>query len=241
VEIRNHPARFFPSADGGRWLDARRRATRALPSEEREMRKLVLAAAAMLAACVSTVQAADLGYSRPYTVNQPLNAFSWAGPYLGGNIGYAWGGVNNSLTKPSGVSGGVGGGYNWQTGNVVFGVEGDLNLSGASDTFAPYKFSNPWFGTLRGRVGYALNNVLLYGTGGLAFGELRGETFFLSESHTNPGWTLGAGVEFAFAPKWSAKVEYLYVDLANSNFTITGGASNGYHFGVLRAGVNYHF
>ena len=95
----------------------------------------------------------------------------------------------------------------------MFGVEGDLQATAADDTFAPWKFSNPWFGTVRGRVGYAFNNILFYGTGGLAFGELRGETFGLSESHTNAGWTAGVGAEFGFAPNWSAKVEYLYVDL----------------------------
>ena len=83
----------------------------------------------------------------------------------------------------------------------MFGVEGDIQASGADDTFAPWKFSNPWFGTVRGRVGYAFNNVLFYGTGGLAFGELRGETFGLSESHTTAGWTVGVGAEIGFAPE----------------------------------------
>ena len=133
------------------------------------------------------------------------------------------------------------GGYNWQTGPWVFGVEGDFQATGASDTFAPWKFSNPWFGTVRGRAGYAFNNVLFYGTAGLAFGELKGETFGLSETHTNAGWTAGVGAEFGLAPNWSAKIEYLYVDLADSNFVVTGGASNGYRFGTVRAGVNYHF
>jgi outer membrane immunogenic protein len=131
-------------------------------------------------------------------------------------------------------------GYNFQNGPWVFGLEGDINASGAADTFAPWKFSNPWFGTLRGRVGYAFNNVMFYGTGGLAFGELRATTFGLSESHTTAGWTAGVGAEMGFAPNWSAKVEYLYVDLANTNFVITG-ASNGYSFGLIRAGVNYRF
>ena len=122
----------------------------------------------------------------------------------------------------------------------MLGLEADLQGSAANDTFAPFKFSNPWFGTVRGRVGYALNNVMFYGTGGLAFGELRGETFGLSEAHTNAGWTAGVGAEFGFAQNWSAKVEYLYVDLNNSNFTITG-VPNGYRFGLVRAGINYHF
>jgi outer membrane immunogenic protein len=205
------------------------------------MSRIALVAAASIAA-VSSVQAADLSYGRaPYTVNQPLNMYSWAGPYIGGNIGWDWGSVDNNPTKPSGFVGGAQAGYNWQTGPWVFGIEGDIQGNGASDTFAPWKFSNPWFGTVRGRAGYALNNVLFYGTAGLAFGELTGQTFGgFSESHTNAGWTVGLGAEVGLAQNWSAKVEYLYVDLNDSNFTITG-AQNGYHFGLLRAGVNYHF
>jgi len=205
------------------------------------MKRFAVGAAALtLAGMAQSADAADLSYRQPYTVNQPLNAFSWAGPYLGGNLGYEWGSVSNNATKPSGIAGGVQGGYNFQSGNWVFGVEGDLELTGASDTFASWKFSNPWFGTVRGRAGYAFNNILFYGTGGLAFGELRAETFGLSESQTNVGWTLGVGTEFGLSPNWSAKIEYLYVDLSESQFAITG-VSNGYRFGVIRAGINYHF
>jgi outer membrane immunogenic protein len=206
------------------------------------MSKLAYAAVACLAVGLTSAHAADMNYGSraPYTVNQPLNAFSWAGPYLGGNLGYGWGTVDNNLAKPSGLLGGVQAGYNWQSGPLVYGVEGDLQITGAEDTFAPWKFSNPWFGTARGRVGYAFNNVLIYATGGLAFGSLRAETFGLSESHTNAGWTAGVGGEFGIAQNWTAKVEYLYVDLANSRFTITG-QNNGYQFGLIRAGVNYHF
>jgi outer membrane immunogenic protein len=207
------------------------------------MKKLLLSVVAPIAlGWAVPAQAADLSYGSraPYTVNQPLNAYSWAGPYLGGNLGYAWGSVDNNPAKPSGFSGGVQAGYNWQSGPWVFGAEGDIELTGAEDTFAPWKFSNPWFGTLRGRAGYAFNNILFYGTGGLAFGELRGQTFGLSDSHTTAGWTAGVGAEVGLAQNWSAKIEYLYVDLANSNYTVTG-MSNGYRFGLVRAGVNYHF
>jgi outer membrane immunogenic protein len=191
----------------------------------------------------ASAHAADLAYRpapQPYTVNQPLNAFSWAGPYLGGTLGYGWGIVDNSPTRPSGVLGGAEAGYNWQRGQFVFGIEGDISATGASDTFAPWQFSNPWFGTVRGRAGYAMNNVLIYATGGLAVGELRAQTFGLSETHTNAGWTLGAGGEVGINQNWSAKVEYLYVDLADSNFTLTG-LQNGYRFSTVRLGLNYHF
>ena len=170
-----------------------------------------------------------------------LRAISWIGPYLGGNLGYEWGSTSNNPTRPSGIAGGIQGGYNWQSGQFVFGAEADIQLSAANDTFAPWKFSNPWFGTVRGRAGYAVGSLLLYGTAGLAFAELSGQTFGLvSESHTNLGWAAGVGAEAAIYRRWSAKVEYLFVDLASSTFAITG-ASNGLSANIFRAGVNYHF
>jgi outer membrane immunogenic protein len=207
------------------------------------MKRVALSAMGMvLLGFAARAEAADMYAPRaPYTVNQPLNAYSWAGPYIGGNLGYEWGSVRNNPTKPSGVAGGAQAGYNWQSGNWVFGVEGDIEATAAEDTFAPWKFSNPWFGTLRGRAGYAISNVLFYGTGGLAFGELTGQTFGLSESHTTAGWTVGLGAEVGLAPHWSAKIEYLYVDLSSSQFVTVTNASNGYRFGTFRAGVNYHF
>jgi len=214
------------------------------------MNKIAFAVVALTAAGFgASAQAADIPYGSPryaappyYPNVQPRLADCWLGPYLGGNIGYAWGSVDNNPAKPSGFVGGVQGGYNWRLNpSWVFGVEGDIQVTGADQTFAPWKFANPWFGTVRGRIGYTFdNNILFYGTGGLAFGELRGETYGLSESHTNAGWTAGVGAEFGFAPGWTAKVEYLYVDLSSTNFTITG-VPNGYHFGTLRAGINFHF
>ena len=206
------------------------------------MSRIALGAAALIVATwTASVEAADLYYgSQPqWTVNPPTE-YDWARPYLGGNLGWAWGSVDNNVTRPSGLVGGAQAGYNFQTGSWVFGIEGDIQATGASDTFAPWKFSNPWFGTVRGRAGWAFNNILVYGTAGLAFGELRGETFGLSETHTNAGWTAGLGAEFGFAPNWTTRLEFLFVDLNNNNFTITG-VQNGYHFGLLRAGVNYRF
>jgi outer membrane immunogenic protein len=221
------------------------------------MKRFVLGAVALLAmGTTAEVRAAD--YYPPPPLQQPppqpvaypitVDCYHWFGPYIGGNLGYTWGTVENNLAKPSGLAGGIQGGFNWQNGPYVFGIEGDLQTTGAEDTFAPWKFSNPWFGTIRGRAGYSFANVLFYGTAGLAFGELQAETFGLGESHTSAGWTVGFGTEFALAPmgfgptwtNWTAKIEYLYVDLASNPFTITG-VSNGYRFGQIRAGVNYHF
>lgn len=202
---------------------------------------IAVTAVAALMQAPGPATAADMyGRAAPYTVQQPLNMYSWAGPYVGGNIGYQWGKLSNSTANPSGINGGVQGGYNWQYGQFVFGGEADIHASGASDTFAAWKFSNPWFGTLRGRAGFAMNNILIYGTGGLAFGGLRAEALNLSESQWGAGWTVGAGAEVGITPNWSAKAEYLYVNLNNSQFALTG-LPNGYQFNVVRLGVNYRF
>jgi outer membrane immunogenic protein len=208
------------------------------------MSRLVFGAIVAAATCVTaSAQAADMygrrPYAQPYTVNQPL-ANSWMGPYIGGNLGYGWGEVSNNGANPSGVLGGLQAGYNWQSGALVLGIEGDLQLNAADDTFAAWKFSNPWFGTVRGRVGYAFNNILLYGTGGLAFGTLKAESGGFSESHTSAGWTAGVGAEYAINQNWSAKIEYLYVDLSEKNFLLTG-LPQGYQFSTVRVGVNYRF
>src|ERR1700730_12723771 len=102
-----------------------RRRSRALRWESRMSRFILRAVALIALAWTASAKAADLPYGSrgPYTVNQPLNAYSWAGRYLGGNLGYAWGSVDNNPTKPSGFEIGAQAGYNWQTtGPWVFGV-----------------------------------------------------------------------------------------------------------------------
>ncbi len=208
------------------------------------MSKYAFAAVAVIVAGTTAAQAADLPYrSRaPYTVNQPLNAYSWAGPYLGATLGYEWGSVSNNPTKPSGIVGGVTAGYNWQSGPIVFGVEGDISATGANDRFSDYKFSNPWFGTARGRLGYAFNNVLLYGTAGLAFGSLELERGGLQQSQTSLGWTAGVGAEVGIYQNWTAKIEYLYVDLSKNSYSLLPTPTDSaLSFGTVRIGVNYHF
>src|SRR5829696_5076445 len=189
------------------------------------MSRFAWGAVALIAAgWTMSARAADLyGSGAPLIATQSLyRPDSWAGPYLGGNLGYAWGSVANNPTKPSGFVGGVQAGYNWQNGAFVFGVEGDIQATGAEETFAPWKFSNPWFGTVRGRAGVAMNNILFYATGGLAYGNLRGEVGGLSENRTGLGWTAGLGMEVGLTPNWSARVEYLYIDLTDRSYTVTG-------------------
>jgi outer membrane immunogenic protein len=206
------------------------------------MSKAIYAAATVaMALAAGAAAAADLprGVMAPYAAPAALG-YNWTGPYVGVNLGYQWGSTTNNPTKPSGIEGGVQAGYNWQSGQFVYGAETDIQLSGADDTFAPWKFSNPWFGTLRGRAGVALNNILFYGTVGLAYGGVRGEIAGLSESKTQIGWTAGGGMEVGLTPNWSARAEYLYVDLSDRAYSVTG-AKNGVESSMLRFGVNYRF
>jgi outer membrane immunogenic protein len=201
------------------------------------MNKTIFAALSAASLAGTSAVAADFG--RPYTAPAPL-AYSWMGPYLGVNLGGQWGHATNSSADPWGINGGVQGGYNWQNDQFVYGFEADIQGSSADDMFANFKFSNPWFGTMRGRAGIAFNNILLYGTVGLAFGGGKVEFSGLTESNTHVGWAAGAGIEVGFTPNWSAKAEYLYVDLSNQSYILTG-TSNGFESSILRLGVNYRF
>lgn len=204
--------------------------------------KRALLAATAVAAMAGAALAADLprGPVPYYSTTPAATGFSWARWYVGGNVGYEWAKVPGSLGNPKGVAGGLQGGYNWQWGQFVLGGETDLQLTGADDTFAPWKFSNPWFGTLRARAGYAMNNVLFYGTLGVAYGDIKAEMAGTSETHTSFGWAGGAGMEVGLTPNWSAKVEYLYMDLGNRTFAVTG-SDLALRANLLRFGVNYHF
>lgn len=169
-------------------------------------------------------------------------AYNWQGAHAGVNLGYQWSDVSNSPANPSGVAGGAQAGYSWQFGQFVFGAETDLQGSAANDTFAPWKFSNPWFGTVRARGGVAMNNAMFYGTLGLAYGTLKVQsaTSGYSEWRTSAGWSAGAGLEVALIGNWRARAEYLYVDLDDRTFVLDG-TTHGYVSNLLRFGVSYRF
>ena len=151
------------------------------------MPRTVLAAALVALALLSDAAVAADNF--PYGAVARPGGYMWQGPYVGGNLGYQWSGINNNPASPNGIAGGVQAGYNVQYGQFVFGGETDLQVTGANDTFAPWKFSNPWFGTLRARAGLAISSVLFYGTAGLAYGTLNMKNTLtsVSESHTSTG------------------------------------------------------
>lgn len=207
------------------------------------MRRIAIAIAGLALAGATAARAADIPGMAPAYAPPPqpavYAAYNWMGPYVGVNAGLQWGDITNNPTEPSGAAVGAQVGYNWQSGHLVIGGETDIQWSNTDDMIAPWKFSNPWFGTARGRVGYAWNNVLLYGTGGFAYGGIELNSGGLSQDRTHYGWTLGAGAEVGLTPNWTAKVEYLYFDLTDRTYFI--GTANGLESGLVRVGVNYKF
>src|SRR5581483_5741775 len=188
------------------------------------MKRLVLALVSV-AALTGTAAAADLARPAPapyYKAPVMAPAFSWTGFYVGLNGGGGFGRSAWDSTGSFNTSGGVIGGtvgYNYQVGQAVLGVEGDIDwadISGTTNNACGLgcKTSDSWLATVRGRLGYAADRFMPYITGGLALGDVKATTpGFAGASSDRAGWTLGAGLEFAVAQNWSLKAEYLYVDL----------------------------
>lgn len=219
------------------------------------MKKILLASVALIA-LTGAASAADLA-ARPYT-KAPVamaSVYNWTGFYLGIVGGGAWE-DSNSPRMQGGFVGGTAG-YNWQAGNVVFGVEADgawadVNASATGVVIVPGLGAIPTsvssktdaMGTVRGRIGWAVNNVLLYGTGGYAWIDNKITATLgaasISDSKFHSGWTVGAGVEAFFAPQWSVKGEYLYRSLGSETYfgAVPTGTVN---FHTVQVGVNYHF
>ena len=220
------------------------------------MKKLLLMTVAFAALGMAPAGAADLA-ARTYTKAPPIAPLpTWAGFYVGAMGGYA----SEDSGSPS-IKGGLAGGtfgYNWQTGNLVYGVEidaawADINASAAGIVNVPGvglvgvaitdKIDST--GTVRGRIGYAFNTVLLYGTAGYAWADNKVSISTLgvnlSDSQFLSGWTVGAGAEVMFAPKWSVKAEYLYKSFEGKSY-FTGALPTGdLNVHSVQVGVNYHF
>jgi outer membrane immunogenic protein len=217
------------------------------------MKKVFLAAASLVAIGIAPALAADLP-ARTYTkapVAAPIN--DWTGFYIGAMGGYAQENASGSGTLSGGFAGGTVG-YNWQSGAMVYGLEADAAWADVNATVGlpgllAVSANIRDLGTVRGRIGVAFSQVLLYGTGGFAWADNRMNVTVLgtnfSESHVHTGWTAGAGVEVMFAPKWSVKAEYLYRSLSGETYfagVVPGGAPTGtLNINSGQVGVNYHF
>ncbi|HMJ45430.1 MAG TPA: outer membrane protein [Pseudolabrys sp.] len=215
------------------------------------MKRILLASVGLLALGVASASAADIQRAMP--AKAPVYVapiYNWTGFYVGINGGGGWGHSDFSapFTGSSNMSGGlVGGtfGYNWQMNQVVLGLETDIDWSNIRGSSAcGFGFScetkNTWLGTFRGRLGYAADRFMPYVTGGLAYGGVKTSVAGFGDSSTSKaGWTLGGGVEFAIAGPWTAKVEYLYVDLGRTSSVLGSDAS--FRTNIVRAGLNYRF
>ena len=216
------------------------------------MKKVLLASACLLA-LTGAASAADLA-ARPYT-KAPVavaSVYNWTGFYLGLMGGGAWEDANSPRMQGGFVGGTAG--YNWQTGNVVFGVEADgawADVSASASATVPgfgvvtATSKTDALGTVRGRIGYAVNSVLLYGTGGYAWIDnklsLSALGVSISDSKFHSGWTVGAGVEAFIAPQWSIKGEYLYRSLGGETYFSGALPTGTLNLHTVQFGVNYHF
>ena len=248
--------------------------------------RCVASAALAVALGVSAASAAALG-GAPYgsIKDTPYEKpCSWTGFYIGAHGGYGWGefeDVGNPNADPKDIKGGFGGlqaGYNVQMpSNIVLGIEADISIGGPGKSwlghqingnpFDPYFGSDEveWFGTLRGRAGYAFGRFMPYVTGGLIWsnnkhglgcdraiapGGLPGgcaASFDVSDSDLAFGWVAGFGAEYAFRDNWTIKAEYLYADigtgkvsLVDPNWPNVQRDFDG-HMNIIRAGINYKF
>jgi outer membrane immunogenic protein len=273
------------------------------------MKKLLLPGLAFAALIAGPAMAADL---RAPVYKRPVVAlYNWTGFYVGLNAGYAAGHDTPARTltapncvprrvticpnvvslvsssaqsmNPTGFSGGLQIGYNYQYGNILLGIESDINSFrlNRSNNFGPAQVAplpfvlttqdsatTNWLLTVRPRIGYFTNNFLAYITGGLAVTD---ETYsstitmvtdkgtigtFATSASQNVGWALGGGLEYAFAPSWSVKAEYLHVDFGNLNGATLNGTpsigvngmtgaslaySNRLNADIVRIGINYNF
>jgi len=220
-----------------------------------EMKQLLLAGVALSVATAAS--AADMR-ARPYKAAPPaavVAAYNWSGFYIG-----AMGGYGSETDAGSGGFGGGTIGYNWQFpgSQFVFGIEVDAAGASIKDSIteddgaglvATLETKINSFGSVTGRAGYAIDAALLYAKGGYAWANNKAtlsavgfpETF--SDSKTHTGFTIGGGLEYMFAPNWSAKGEYMYTSLGSETYNIGGLPldSGNIDLHTFKVGVNYHF
>lgn len=234
------------------------------------MKRAVLAAIAVGALLSGPAFAADLRAPVKAPPPAPLAVFSWTGCYIGAQGGWGFGSSKGNPTNAAGanplpfnidIDGGIAGGHvgcQWQSGAWVIGLEGDGEWSDLKGSQSNTQFlllfrdttQVQGMGSVRGRLGWAADRWLFYVTGGWAIAgvettyEQVGFPPFHTEDRTRNGWTVGGGIQWAFAPNWSARAEYRYTDLGKKSFVDPVGDvadTNKVTFSAVRVGVSYHF
>ena len=246
-------------------------------------RYLLATVSAITILVAQAATAADMPARMP--VKGPVYApvYNWTGFYVGGQVGYGWGtndwtriagsggsGSANGTVRSFDLDGAVAGGqigYNFQVNQWVFGIEGEMAWSDVKGGVSAINPNGPaswntdvkWVSTLAGRVGYAINNVLVYGKGGVAWVNedynhpafagpgAGGIPLNYTGSETRAGWLLGAGLEYGLAPNWLAKLEYEYMDFGSKDITLNDVTGRWVTFGMdqtmqtVKVGLNYRF
>lgn len=250
--------------------------------------KLVIGVASAVAIATGAYAADAVVYEQPPEPVIIEPGFTWTGLYIGANVGYSWGDFDQSFDADTflgplsfdfgadadGIIGGAQIGYNWQLDRFVFGIEADLQAADLDATGTQsfnlfpigldtqVSTSLDWFATTRLRAGFVPSErLLVYGTGGFAFGRTTSTASYtvrpfvgpsfgdsVSESTTRTGWTAGGGAEYAFTDNWTFKTEYLYTDLGGQDFAnfsepnvFDAALSSDVKFHTVRVGVNYKF
>jgi len=196
------------------------------------MRHLTLATAGFLTALAAPAFAAD-----PMAVPMTEPGFDWTGYYAGLQAGYGWGESDISVTEdaPFSISTDIDGGFVgghvaglWQFDQAVIGAEAELNYSsidGKAESGLGSIFGTDvkWFGSVNAKAGFAMDRVLVYGVGGVAFAgietsQVAGASF--ASTRTNVGWTVGAGVDYALTDKFIVGAQYRYYDFGSEHYDV---------------------
>jgi outer membrane immunogenic protein len=205
------------------------------------MKKLLFAAT--LSVLATSASAADLPRRAPGKILDPVavRLFDWSGFYVGGNIGYGWGDLGG--LNPKGFVGGGQVGYNYMfPGGFLIGAEADLSLSGMKQTAGALQSKVDHFGTIRGRIGYAVDSMLFYGTAGWGWGRGTISVGGIADSKTHSGWTYGVGLEAGLLPHVTARIEYLRLNLGAETYaTVVGPIRSDVDTNLVRVGMNYKF
>ncbi|HEX7954770.1 MAG TPA: outer membrane protein [Burkholderiales bacterium] len=220
------------------------------------------------ALAAGSASAADLAMKPADPIAPVATAYDWTGPYIGLHAGYGWGNEDDNQSTLSeggpapvpevpadkfsidGFVGGAHAGYNYQIDQFVLGVEGDIdytNLEGSHRFTVPapsgvLSFKTEWQGSARLRAGYAIDNFLLYATGGLAFAQGKLTSRGVDDSNTHFGWTVGVGAEYAFTQNWIGRAEVRYSDFQKKSYdTPDGRVKAGWNQTTATVGISYKF
>jgi len=226
------------------------------------MKRLLFGAAA-LTAFAAPAFAADMPprtYKAPPAYTAPALIYDWTGFYVGGHVGGAFAGDNSLAGSDARFMGGVQGGFDYQFAPYgVLGVEAQYSWLNSNTTGVQFPGgsliteNNNQLGSVTGRVGYTWGPGLIYAKGGYAWRDnpnigvsvAGAPVAFTTDGNHKNGWTVGAGLEYMFAPNWSAKAEYQYYNFGNTTFASGPADVVGSRFRddehTVKVGVNYRF